>query len=115
MIIQFFLTMMLGAIAVFMALQRATSGGLKTTIVAVVCAGIVFVWVPDQANVLAAVLGVGRGADLVLYLWVVITFAVMLVLYLEIVRMGRRVTQLTRALALFQAEQSRADEEIQQR
>jgi hypothetical protein len=70
------------------------------SILLVLATGMFLVWAPETTNQLANILGVGRGADLILYLWVVITLALMLVLYLKILRLGRRVTQLTRALAL---------------
>lgn len=103
MMIQVFLTALLGALSLFVALQRTTSALVRALILAVIGTGGVFVWIPEQTNVLAGALGVGRGADLVLYFWVVITLGVILVLYLKVIRMGRRMTELTRAIALAQA------------
>ena len=40
-----------------------------------------------------------------LYLWVVITLALILFLYLKMIRMGRKITQLTRAIALMHVEE----------
>ena len=51
---------------------------------------------------MAHAFGVGRGADLLMYLWVVITCSVILLLYLKIVEMNRMLTQLARRLALSQ-------------
>jgi small membrane protein len=103
MIIQLFLTVLLGGIGLLVAVQRTTSSLVRLGMIAVVGMGTVFVWVPEQTNTIAGWLGVGRGADLVLYLWVVITLALLLVLYLKLVRMGRAVTQLARALAIANA------------
>jgi hypothetical protein len=100
MTIQLFLTALLAGIAFLVALQRTTSRLVRTIILAVVGAGAFFVWVPEQTSAIAEAVGVGRGADLVLYLWVVITLALFLVMYLKMIQMGRRITQLTRALAL---------------
>ena len=47
----------------------------------------------------------------VAYVWVVISLALMLVLYLKVVQMGRKVTQLTRAIALSQARSPASDRE----
>jgi hypothetical protein len=100
MIIQFFLTLLLLAIAAAVVLQQITSRLVRVVILCVLGLGVFFVWVPDVTTDIAAALGVGRGADLVLYLWVVITLALLVVMYLKIIRMGRRITQLTRAIAL---------------
>jgi len=100
MTIQIFLTALLATVAVMIALQRSTSRVLRLVVLAVVVTGLYFVWAPDQATRLAAALGVGRGADLVLYLWVVITLALIVFLYLKIVQLSRRLTELARAQAL---------------
>ena len=49
---------------------------------------------------MAHVVGVGRGADLLMYLWVVVTFSAVLTLYLKIVEMNQMLTELARRLAL---------------
>ena len=100
MTIQIFLTVLLLTVAAMVALQRSTSRLLRLTVLAVVVAGLYFVWMPEQTTRLAESLGVGRGADLVLYLWVVITLALIVFLYLKIVQLSRRLTELTRAQAL---------------
>ena len=100
MTIQIFLTVLLAAVAAMVALQRATSRWLRLAVLSVVLLGLYFVWVPEQTTRLAEALGVGRGADLVLYLWVVITLALIVFLYLKIVQLSRKLTELTRAQAL---------------
>lgn len=100
MIIQLFLTAVLGAVALVVAQQRATSRIVRALMLTVIGVGVTFVWVPEATNRIAEALGVGRGADLMLYLWVVITLGVILLLYLKIIRMGRQITELARALAL---------------
>ena len=106
MIIQFFLTLLLAGIGALIALQRTTSRFVRMVILVVVAAGSFFVWVPDATTAIAEALGVGRGADLILYLWVVLTLALILVLYLKVIRMGRKITLITRALAVAHARQS---------
>lgn len=103
MMIQIFLTVLLVGIALLFAVQQATSRLVRAVILTVIAAGAFFVWAPEQTTVVSRAVGVGRGADLVLYVWVVISLALMLVLYLKVVQMGRKVTQLTRAIALSQA------------
>ncbi|KRR22264.1 DUF2304 domain-containing protein [Bradyrhizobium retamae] len=41
-------------------------------------AGLYFVWVPEHATALAAFAGIGRGSDLIVYTWVVISLLIML-------------------------------------
>ena len=100
MIIQVFLTALLVGVFALVAVQRAASRLVQFGVLAVIVVGVYFVWVPEQANVLAQAVGVGRGADLLFYLWVVITLALIMFMYLKIQRLARRVTQLTRAMAL---------------
>jgi hypothetical protein len=71
--------------------------------VAVICAalfGIYLVWMPDQATLIAHLIGVGRGTDLVLYVWVMISSAVLLILYLKSRAQFEVITALARAIAL---------------
>jgi small membrane protein len=104
MIIQFFLTALLAALGGLISLQRITSRFIRLLILPVIGAGMVFVWVPDETTAIAAALGVGRGADLILYVWVVLTLTLILVLYLKVISMGRKITLLTRAIALANAQ-----------
>ena len=73
---------------------------------------IYFVWQPDRANELAHDVGIGRGADLVLYVWVVLTMLVGLNLHLRLRTQAIRTTELARALALLEAERG-SDEPIE--
>ena len=100
MTIQVFLTLLLLGVAALVALQRTSSQLVRLLVLAVIMVGIYFVWAPEQANVLARAVGVGRGADLLFYLWVIITLALIMFMYLKIQRLARRITQLTRAIAL---------------
>jgi small membrane protein len=61
------------------------------------------IWNPDNATAMAHWFGVGRGTDLVLYVWVLISSAVMLILYLNSREQFQIVTGLARAIALAEA------------
>jgi hypothetical protein len=63
-------------------------------------AGIYFVLRPAHTTDIAQMLGVGRGADLVLYCWIVITLVVSLNLQFRIMSLQSAITVLTRELAL---------------
>lgn len=102
MIIKVLLTSLLALLALFVTLQTVTSHAVRLTVLTVLAIGGYFVWRPEHANWVAHALGVGRGADLLVYLWVVITCSVILLLYLKIVSMSRMLTQLARRVALSQ-------------
>jgi hypothetical protein len=46
---------------------------IGTVAVLVATAGLYFVWLPAHASWLAAFVGIGRGVDLILYVWLVIS------------------------------------------
>ena len=104
MIAQFIFTMILIAVllvAFAQLRQIPLIGGL------VVCAalfGAYIVWMPDHATYLANLVGIGRGADLVLYVWVLISSAVLLLLYLNTREQLQLITTLARKMALADAE-----------
>src|SRR3990170_3826625 len=100
MMIQIFLTVLLVGIAVLVAVQRTTSRLLRAVVLAVVAFGAFLVWVPQVTDRFAEMFGVGRGADLILYIWVVITLALIVFLYLKVAQLARKLTHLARALAL---------------
>jgi hypothetical protein len=68
-------------------------------------AGLYFVWVPEHATALAAFAGIGRGSDLIVYTWVVISLLVMLNLHLKLRLQLDMITRLARAVAIDRAEE----------
>jgi hypothetical protein len=98
--IQIVLTCMLFGVALLVAIQRVTSGLFRVSILAIVAVGLFLVWSPEMANRASRALGIGRGADLVLYLWLVVSLGLVALLYLKIVALTRTITQLARAMAL---------------
>jgi hypothetical protein len=100
MIIQLLLIGVLLLSALVVVRQMQASRRARVIVLSMLAIGAYLVWQPEQANELAHSLGVGRGADLMLYLWIVLTFAVILLLYLKIVEMNQMVTDLARRLTL---------------
>jgi hypothetical protein len=90
----------------FVAARRTHVLGAAIALAAL--AGLYFVWSPESANHLAQDVGIGRGADLVLYLWVVLSMLVGLNLHLRLKTQAELTTRLARALALLE---SRKDDE----
>ena len=76
------------------------------------CLGVAF-FVPQQLTKLANLVGVGRGADLVLYLAVVVVFYLMFRIFARLEKMERGITKVVRASSLSQAQRSAAEESRQ--
>src|SRR4051794_14959219 len=63
-----------------------------------------FVMFPDTTTEIARALGVGRGTDLLLYLLIFAGVHGFLLLYMRTRRLDRKVTELTRTIAIKNAE-----------
>lgn len=61
---------------------------------------ILFVWHPGLANALAAAMGVGRGADLVIYVYCLLSVVLILDISLKLKAMHQVITRLAREIAL---------------
>ncbi|WP_024508958.1 DUF2304 domain-containing protein [Bradyrhizobium sp. ARR65] len=72
-------------------------------------AGLYFVWVQEHATALAALVGIGRGSDLVVYIWVVISLLIVLNLHLKLRLQLDMITRLARAVAIDRANESRRE------
>jgi hypothetical protein len=84
---------------------------------ATICAALFggyIVWVPDHATYLANLIGIGRGADLLLYVWILISCAIVLVLYLNLREQSQLITVLARRMALSEALREEAPRLVQQ-
>jgi len=81
-------------------IQRQRSRRLSNAISVVALTGIYFVVFPEQTNQLAHFVGVGRGADLVLYCWLVISIIFSMHLQLQVLHLHELITELTRELAI---------------
>jgi hypothetical protein len=100
MIIQVVLVLGLLSCLFYAFLQRGKSKLVSLAIAVTGMAGIYFVLFPSHTTQLAHLLGVGRGADLVLYCWIVITLVVSVNLQFKILGLQGMITELTRELAL---------------
>jgi hypothetical protein len=72
---------------------------------------------PESTNDIARFVGVGRGADLLMYVVVIVVMFVLLHYYTKFVELQRQLTELTRELAILRAEteQKRTEPLSQQR
>ena len=100
MIAQIILTGLLSCVLLYAWIEyrRAPVIGLLS-----VLAALYFVWVPAHATWLAALVGIGRGVDLILYIWVVISLIVLLNLHLKLRMQLEQITILARELAIANA------------
>jgi hypothetical protein len=55
---------------------------------------------PDATSFLAHLLGIGRGADLIMYLSLLVSFYLIFRLYVAVARLEQAITALVRAIAL---------------
>ncbi|WP_428502155.1 DUF2304 family protein [Silanimonas lenta] len=73
------------------------------SLVVAACLALGFVWSPVLADHLARLLGVGRGADLVIYVYCSISFLLILDLALKLRVQQQMITRLAREIALDRA------------
>ena len=74
------------------------------TVFLLIAAGAVAVIFPDITQDAADLVGVGRGADLVMYIAIVAVMFILLHYYTKFVELQRQITQLVREIAILRAE-----------
>ena len=110
MIAQILFTLVLLAVVLVAFVQLPQIPLVGALTMAAALFGAYVVWVPDHATYLANAVGIGRGADLVLYLWVLISSAVLLLLYLNLREQMQLITGLARRMALTEARSPSSEE-----
>jgi small membrane protein len=101
--------LLIGVVAYAASEQRRSPAVAWLSIVAA-AAGLYFTWTPDHATQVAMWAGVGRGVDLVLYIWVCISLIVVLNLHLKLRRQMDVVTVMARTIALAEARRQSSEE-----
>ena len=86
MIAQIVLSLLLGAVLLYAWAQYRRSPIVTVLSCVVSLMGFYFVWLPSHATRVAEFVGIGRGADLVLYVWACISLVVLLNLHLKLRR-----------------------------
>lgn len=100
MIFQVILVLCFLGIFAYSLSQWRRSRFVAGVIIVIALAGTVMVLLPDLTNVAAHAVGVGRGADLVLYCFVVVSLVAVLNLHLRIRAMSELNTEVVRLIAL---------------
>jgi hypothetical protein len=103
MIAQIVLSFLLGVVLLYAWAQYRRSPIVTILSCVVSLAGFYFVWLPSHATRVAEFVGIGRGADLILYVWACISFVVLLNLHLKLRSQQELLTQLARSIALANA------------
>ena len=70
--------------------------------------GIVF-WLPQTTSFLANILGIGRGADLVIYVSIIVIFYLIFRLLVMVDKQQREITKIVRHLAIMEDEKNKKD------
>lgn len=74
--------------------------------------GLILIWRPEVTNLLANSVGIGRGADLVLYVAVITLFFFGFVIIISVDRLERQMTKLVQHQALEEFRRARAQKQI---
>jgi hypothetical protein len=77
---------------------------LSFAIALVAILGLIFIWHPEWTNSIAVSVGVSRGADLMFYIWIVISMFVILNLHIRNRMVDRKLAVIVRELALTRPE-----------
>jgi small membrane protein len=108
MIAQLVLSTLLAAILLYAWTEYRRSPAVALSTVFVASAGIYFVWMPEHSTQLAELVGIGRGVDLILYIWVCISLIVLLNLHLKLRTQMELITTLARKIAIAEAQPPKA-------
>ncbi len=104
MIFQLLLLVALGMIAIYAHFQRKRSPYVSALVVIIGLLGLPLVSDPDLANRIAKSVGIGRGADLILYCFVLVTLIAIFNLHLRFRATEQRLTRIVRDAAITRAE-----------
>jgi len=105
MIIKPVLSILLLGVLFFVMIQHHSGRLLRPAVAIAVALGIFFTWMPEFSNRVANYLGIGRGADMIFYIWIVLSLLAFASLYITFNKQERQITHLTRALALHHAQE----------
>jgi hypothetical protein len=73
---------------------------MRIVCIVLAAVGILFVLHPEFTSAIAKALGVGRGTDLVLYVFIVACIYALMIMYVRQRELRRDITELTRQFAL---------------
>jgi hypothetical protein len=100
MIIKVLLLFGLAACLAYAVLQRHRSRLVSGALTVTSLIGAYFVLFPDHSSRVAQFVGVGRGTDLIVYCWILISLVISVNLQFRIVDLQVQLTELARELAI---------------
>lgn len=100
MIAQALLVVGLAVIMAYALAQRRRSVFVANAVVTGAALGLALVAAPDLANLSANAVGIGRGADLVIYIFILLSLAAIFNLHLRLRSEREVTTQIVRELAI---------------
>ena len=103
MIAQAVLSLLLGGVLVYSWAEHRRSPIVALMSGTAALAGLYFVLFPSHSTRVAELVGIGRGADLILYMWVCISLIILLNLHLKLRTQHELITALARTIALANA------------
>lgn len=95
----------------FLRRSRSRLAG-RVTMIAFILILSVFVLFPNITTWIANLVGVGRGTDFLFYTFALFVLYVLSLIYVRMRDQDRRITQITRILAIRDAQSSKSSEEI---
>ena len=84
----------------YMLTQRHRSPMIVWVVSLASLSGIAMSLYPGITDDIAKILGVGRGADLLFYFWILISFFLIINIQLKLVSVSQNLTEIVRAMAL---------------
>jgi hypothetical protein len=102
-LIQYILVAALGGVGILGVLSMRSRRAARFAVLLVSLAGIGFVLRPEATSRIAHSFGVGRGADLILYVFLIASAYALLHLHGRTRDQSRQITELTRAMAIADA------------
>jgi len=108
MIIRILMLAGLAAIGYLVFLRRNRLPIHIVVVFVILGAGAIAVLFPERTDVVANYMGVGRGVDLITYLFEVAAIFILIHYYTKFVELQRQMTTLTRELAILRADLDRA-------
>lgn len=109
--ISLLLTALMGILALLALMLRRRAPAISLAVALLAFAGTWFAWRPEDLNQLAHAVGVGRGADLALYMGMSLCLLALVALLLQLRHLQGRFTLLAREVALIRARQQRSEGE----
>lgn len=106
MIAQGLLTILLAGVVSYAWLEYRRSPVIGLLALGAATTGLYFVWMPWHATRIAELAGIGRGVDLILYVWVAISLILLMNLHLKLRAQLELMTELARALTFLRAERA---------